>query len=242
MRTITIGDIHGCSKALDRLIGEIKPREYDRLIFLGDYVDRGPDSKGVIERLLDLRKRCNTICLLGNHEIIFRSVVAGFPVESWLAIGGLQTLASYGGALKNVPLDHIEFLCGLRPYFETDQALFIHANYDPNLPLSEQSEQKLFWEHLGASIPGPHYSGKHVYLGHTPRTCGEVGHFGHLTCVDTFCVGGGWLTAIEVESGEIWQVSQKGRLRKNWRIMELLRKKLGAFRVRTLLRPQTSAR
>ena len=88
MRTIAIGDIHGCSKALDGLIDQIKPKELDQLIFLGDYVDRGPDSNGVIERLIALRTRSRIICLLGNHEIIFRSVLGGFPAETWLECGG----------------------------------------------------------------------------------------------------------------------------------------------------------
>jgi serine/threonine protein phosphatase 1 len=230
MRTIAIGDIHGCSRALDGLIEEIKPTEQDRLVFLGDYVDRGPDSRGVIERLLDLRKRCVTICLLGNHEIIFRSVLGGFPAETWLAIGGQETLASYGGKLQQVPTTHLEFMYSLLPYFETDRDVFLHANYDASLPLSEQTEQMLFWEHLGAKFPAPHCSGKHVFLGHTPQANFEVGYFGHLTCIDTCCFGGGWLTAVEADSGEVWQVSQKGEPRRNWGIWKQLLRKFEALR------------
>ena len=237
MRTIAIGDIHGCLKALDGLIEEIDPQAHDRLIFLGDYVDRGPDSKGVIERLLELRKRCDAICLLGNHEIIFRSVLGGFPAETWLGIGGHQTLASYGGTLQSVPTNHLEFLHSLLPYFETARDLFLHANYDAALPLTEQTEQMLFWEHLGEKLPFPHCSGKHVFLGHTPQANCEIGYFGHFTCIDTYCFGGGWLTAIEVDSGEVWQVSQKGQLRRNWRILKLLWRKFGELLRGSLSRP-----
>jgi len=233
MRTIAIGDIHGCSRALDGLIEEIKPVEHDRLIFLGDYVDRGPDSKGVIERLLDLRKRCEVICLLGNHEIIFRSVLSGLSAETWLGLGGQQTLTSYGGALKRVPTTHLEFLNDLLPYYETAKELFLHANYDATLPLSEQTEQMLFWEHLGEKFPAPHYSGKHVFLGHTPQANCEIGYFGHFTCIDTYCFGSGWLTAVEVETGQVWQASKKGQLRQNWRILKLLWRKFLALRGRS---------
>jgi serine/threonine protein phosphatase 1 len=225
MRTIAIGDIHGCSKALDGLIEAIKPQASDRLIFLGDYVDRGPDSRGVIERLLSLRKRCEMICLLGNHEIIFRSVLAGLPAETWLGLGGQQTLQSYGGSLKAVPAEHLAFLYQLLPYFETEKNLFVHANYDPNLPISQQTEQKLYWEHLGDTPPAPHISGKHVFLGHTPQASFEIGYFGHLTCIDTYCFGGGRLSAVDVESGEVWQASQDGKPEGDRRILELLWRK-----------------
>ncbi len=238
MRTIAIGDIHGCSRALDGLIDKIKPTEHDRLIFLGDYVDRGPDSRGVIERLIDLRKRCTAIYLLGNHDIIFRSVLGGFPTETWLEIGGRQTLTSYGGTLERVPKVHLEFLHGLLPYYETEQDIFIHANYEATLPLSEQTEQMLYWEHLGEKTPSPHCSGKHVYLGHTPQANCEIGYFGHLTCIDTYCCGGGWLTAVNVESGEVWQFSKNGKFRQSWRILKLLWRNLDAIRGRSHLGAQ----
>ena len=225
MRTIAIGDIHGCSKAFDGLIEAIKPTASDRLIFLGDYVDRGPDSRGVIERLLSLRKRCETVFLLGNHEIIFRNVLGGLPAETWLGLGGLQTLASYGGSLQGVPGEHLAFLYGLLPYFETEKALFVHANYDANLAMTEQTEQMLFWEHLGGTPPLPHCSGKHVFLGHTPQASFEIGYYGHFTCIDTYCFGGGWLTGIDVDSGETWQASKDGLIRKKRRIWRLFWRK-----------------
>jgi serine/threonine protein phosphatase 1 len=219
MRTIVIGDIHGCSKALLGLMDALCPQAEDHFIFLGDYVDRGPDSRGVIEQLLSLRQRCRTTFLLGNHEIMFRGVLAGLPIEPWLLSGGQQTLTSYNGDLKHVSHDHIEFLHACVPYFETDQHLYVHANYDPLLPMDEQIEQVLFWEHLTVRIPGPHFSGKHAFLGHTPQPGGKIGYFPHFTCIDTCCFGGYWLTALEVETGEIWQFSREGHLRDNWRTL-----------------------
>jgi len=240
MRTIAIGDIHGCAKALEGLIAAIEPMESDRLIFLGDYVDRGPDSKGVIDLLLGLRRRCQTICLLGNHEIMLRLVLNGPVPEEWLQLGGRETLASYGGSLKNIPPEHINFLFGLLPYYETESAVFVHANYDATLAMREQSEESLYWQHL-TDLPGPHRSGKQFFVGHTPQVSGEVGDFGYLKCLDTFCFGGGWLTALEVDQGQVWQVSIEGKLRQKQRFLELLRKKIGSLRSRGVENPHLGA-
>ncbi len=229
MRTIAIGDIHGCLRALEGLVAAIEPTESDRLIFLGDYVDRGPHSKGVIDLLLELRKRCQMVCLLGNHEVMLRLVLNGPITQEWLQLGGSETLASYGGSLKNMPGAHVDFLFSLRPYYETESAVFVHANYDAELAMQDQPEELLYWEHLGV-LPGPHRSGKKVFVGHTPQISGEVGDFGYLKCLDTFCFGGGWLTAMEVDQGCLWQVSKTGKLRQKRRFLDLLRKKIGEVR------------
>ena len=216
MRTIVIGDIHGCSKALRALIETIEPRGDDRLIFLGDYVDRGPDSKGVLDQLLEIEQRHDAVFLLGNHEIMFRGALRGLCPTHWLLSGGRQTITSYGGLLDGVPSAHQALLERCRPYWETDDALFVHANYLAHLPLAQQSEESLFWEHLGDRFPQPHVSGKHVYCGHTPQPGGNIGFYGYLTCLDTCCFGGYWLSAIAIESREVWQVSREGHLRQRW--------------------------
>src|SRR3954453_11142807 len=96
-RTITIGDIPGCSMALDALIDAIKPRPEDTIVTLGDYIDRGPDSRGVIERLIDLGRRCRLVPLLGNHDQMLLDVRSGKYRIYWLLdIGGTTTLDSYG--------------------------------------------------------------------------------------------------------------------------------------------------
>jgi serine/threonine protein phosphatase 1 len=232
MRTIAIGDIHGCVKALQGLIDVLEPTAQDRLIFLGDYVDRGPDSKGVIDLLLNLQTVCETVFLLGNHEIMFRGVLSGLPADLWLQIGGKQTVTSYGGLLTSVPPQHTDFLYGLRNYFETDHHIFVHANYSAHLPMSDQPEQALFWDHLTDYLPAPHFSGKHVFLGHTPQAGGEVGHYHHLTCLDTCCFGGYWLTAMDVNTRECWQISREGHLRQNWRTVKLWWRKIQEWKLR----------
>lgn len=217
MRTIAIGDIHGCSKALQGVLEVVKPTSDDRLIFLGDYVDRGPDSKGVIDLLLELRQHCKTVFLLGNHEIMFRGALRGLDPNLWLQIGGQPTVASYGGRLDMVNESHIDFLDACLPYYETEKHLFVHANYLPDLPLDVQPEAALYWEHLSDRVPDPHFSGKHVYLGHSPQVRGEIGYYGHFTCLDTGCFAGYWLSALDVDTGESWQVSKQGHIRENWR-------------------------
>ncbi len=213
MRTIVIGDIHGCLDALRGLVMAIAPMPEDRLIFLGDYVDRGPDSCGVIDYLIALEARCQVICLLGNHEIMFRSVLRGAEMDLWLGVGGQETLASYRGSLNAVPDSHRQFLDRLRLYFETEGFIFVHANYEPDLPMDQQDELTACWLHLTERLPAPHFSGKHVFVGHTPQSSGEVLQYDHLTCIDTYCVGGKWLTALDVGNEAILQVNPQGQLR-----------------------------
>src|SRR5437870_3329448 len=97
MRTLAIGDIHGCLRAFDLLLATVCPEPDDLLVTLGDYVDRGPDSKGVLERLIDLQGRCRLVALMGNHDIMMvqaRDDPQAF--RNWLECGGKQTLESYG--------------------------------------------------------------------------------------------------------------------------------------------------
>lgn len=222
MRTIAIGDIHGCIKALEALLDAIRPAASDRLIFLGDYVDRGPDSRSVIDRLIELVDECETVYLLGNHEIMFRGALSGLAADLWLQAGGQQTVNSYGGRLESVPQSHRDFLFNLLPYYETASHAFVHANYEATLPFSEQQEEFLYWYHLTDYVPGPHRSGKHVILGHTPQTGGEIGFYGHFTCLDTCCFGGNWLSAMEVNSGEVWQFTCEGHARRNLSLRKYL--------------------
>jgi serine/threonine protein phosphatase 1 len=214
-RTLAIGDIHGCSKALRAILDELSPTAADTVVLLGDYVDRGPDSRGVIDQLVELKSRCNLVALRGNHEVMLLSVrLLGLPAEHWLQNGGQATLASYGGRLERIPQSHLDFLCSLRPFAETETSIFVHAGYVPTLAMAEHPEQALYWDHLPAIPPLPHVSGKTVFVGHTPQGSGRPLDVGHLVCLDTYCFGGLWLTAMDLESREIWQASHHGHLRR----------------------------
>ena len=216
-RTIAIGDVHGCSLALEVLIGEVAPGPDDLLITLGDIINRGPDTRGVIDRLIDLERRCRLVPLLGNHDEMLLEARSGRHPTTWIGMGGLATLDSYGKAraLSLIPEAHFAFLGRCRDFFETDTHIFIHANYDSRLAMADQDRELLRWESLRETIPGPHRSGKTVIVGHSSQKNGEVLDLGYLKCIDTYCHGGGWLTALDVHSGKTWQANNRGELRRN---------------------------
>lgn len=219
MRRFVIGDIHGCGKALRTLLEEIAPTQDDELVFLGDYIDRGPDSRNVVDQLLELKTRTRLVALRGNHEIMLLGVtLGGLNPSVWLSSGGRATLTSYGGSLEKIPDAHLEFFQSLHNFYETDEAIFVHAGYDPQTPMPLQQDAACFWEHLPSPPlppPAPHLSGKRVFVGHTPQAHGSVLNLGHLVCVDTYCFGGGYLTAMDVVSDELIQVDRHGHQRRH---------------------------
>lgn len=215
-RLIAIGDIHGCSTALESVLNAISPTADDTIVALGDYVDRGPDSKGVIDRLIELGRQTTLIPLMGNHEEMMLSVVRDQqPPYRWLQYGGVDTLDSYGfsGDMSVIPQEHHAFFDSMRNYYESEEHLFFHAGYDPDRDLKRQRTHELRWQKLTEVTPGPHISGKQAIVGHTHNRGGEIFDVGHLICIDTYCYGGGWLTAIDVRTGQLWQADLAGRMR-----------------------------
>ncbi len=214
-RTIAIGDIHGYAAALRTIVAAIAPRACDTIVTMGDYVDRGPDSRGVLAAMIELGRRCRLVPLLGNHDLMFLKVCEGHDelFIDWLAFGGNATLGSYGGRLGNVPPEHLQFLRNCPRYHETPRHLFVHANYLEDQPLSEQPDEVLLWESLRNRQPGRHYSGKTVFVGHTARKSDtSILDLGHLVCIDTWVYGDGWLTAVDVDTREVWQAHPNGAL------------------------------
>jgi serine/threonine protein phosphatase 1 len=124
--------------------------------------------------------------------------------------GGIAALDSYGetGRLDLIPDAHIRFLEKCAPYYETDTHLFLHANYNPELPLSQTNNHTLRWLSLREFVPGPHFTGKIALMGHTPQP--DVLDLGHLICIDTNCCKQGWRTAIDMASQQKWQVDENG--------------------------------
>ncbi len=218
MRHLAIGDIHGHADVLRALLDAVELRPDDRVIALGDYVDRGPDSRGVIEQLLELRRRGQLVALRGNHDFMMLQARGRYDaLQEWLYCGGRATLASYGdehadGDLDLIPAEHWEFLeefCV--DWYETDTHFFVHASADPDLPLAEQPLYLLHWE--AVYEVRPHRSGKVMVCGHTKQRSGLPRNWGHAVCIDTWVYGDGWLTCLDVTSGKVWQASRRGEVR-----------------------------
>src|SRR5262249_13653067 len=203
MRTIAIGDIHGCLTALDTLLRFLQHTAQDRLITLGDYVNRGPDSAGVLDRLIAIHETAILVPIRGNHDQMMLEARDRYDaVESWMSYGGRSTLDSYAarggeGTLDDVPEKHWHFLEELCVnYFETDTHFFVHANAYPDMPLEEQPLFMLHYERF--DDPPPHCSGKIMVCGHTSQKSGNPVSVGHAICIDTWVYGKGWLTALDV--------------------------------------------
>jgi serine/threonine protein phosphatase 1 len=201
-RIIAIGDIHGCSLALSILIEAIRPEPGDVIITLGDYINRGPDGPGVLNRLIALGRQCQLVPLLGNHEEILLSALRLSREAGCITVED-----------EVVPAQHLAFLKDCRDFYETANHLFVHANYLPHLPMEQQPKRFLRWEFLDRQTARPHCSGKTAIVGHTTQKSGEILDLGFLKCIDTWCCGGGWLTALETTTGQVWQVNEGGRLR-----------------------------
>ncbi len=193
-RLYAIGDIHGCVDLLCELIDSIiaydtfrGPAESSTLIFLGDYIDRGPNSRGVIDVLISIASVMpSTVFLKGNHEALLETFLEdGNGFENWAVNGGVETLASYGISLASlnenwgnnsriralakaaIPEAHLAFLRNLKLYETFGDYFFVHAGVMPGIPLDRQSEDHLLW------IREPFLShkgdfGKMIVHGHTP--------------------------------------------------------------------------
>jgi len=177
-RTFVIGDIHGCGDELDRLLDALAPTAADTVVFLGDYIDRGPAPKPVIDRLIRLRHEGPTcVFLRGNHEDMFLAYIGrhGAYGDAFLANGGQATLRSYGvegkapaAVADALPPEHLDFLLSLQLQYEHGDFLCVHAGIAPFRPLAEQREEDLLWIR-DEFIRSPHPYPQTVLFGHTPH-------------------------------------------------------------------------
>lgn len=216
-RTIAIGDIHGCAAALAAMVAGLELEPRDTVVMLGDAIDRGPDSRGVLDQLLALSNRTRVVSILGNHEQMLLDALDGkTPLFEWLQHGGAETLDSYGqdSSLDGVNPAHIDYIRSWADHYETPGHFFAHGNYLASRPLNRQPWADLRWQSLNWHTPGPHCSGKTAILGHTSQKNGEILNLGHIVCIDTFCCGGFWLSAFDVETGQAWQANEAGEFRR----------------------------
>ncbi len=215
MRTIAVGDIHGCRASLEALAEYAGFGRGDTIVTLGDYVDRGPDTRGVIDFLLALGEEVKLVPLVGNHEVIMMEARdSPGSLLSWMdpRVGGAATLDSYDAQdFGAIPAEHWKFISEAGMYYEMETHFFVHANAVAHLPLEEQSTMVLLWERF--DHPLPHQSGKIMVCGHTSQKSGMPVNLGHAICIDTWACGDGWLTALDVQSGLYWQTNEKGERR-----------------------------
>jgi len=215
-RHFAIGDIHGCSRALEALVDYAAPGSADVIVTLGDYIDRGPNSRAVLDFIIDLGEQSTLVAIRGNHEIMMLDAREQKSwLRPWLQYGGEETLRSYSpardivGSFDDIPAEHIEFLENkLVSYYECDSHFFVHANADADVSLDEQSVATLYWRKY--QDPAPHCSGKIMVCGHSAQRSGVPESNGHSICIDTWAHGGGWLSCLEIESGTIWQTNEAG--------------------------------
>ena len=209
-RVIAVGDIHGHNTALEKLIEELKPSANDKIITLGDYINRGPNSKGVIEQLIELRERCQLIPILGNHdEMLLDARKDRYAFDRFVMSGGKETVESYGTRkLDAVPNSHWEFLESCRDYHETSNFIFTHANACGHTPMKDQLPSVLRWTGVDDMDVCNHRSGKLLIVGHSAEK--KVRDFGTCVCIDTGCGFGGILTAYEPATKKRWQVTEDG--------------------------------
>jgi serine/threonine protein phosphatase 1 len=206
--TYAIGDIHGSLAKLRALIASCTEHAAGRparLVFLGDYIDRGPESAGVIDYLISLQARLPgcIVALKGNHEAIALEVFDGAePEDFWLSQGGEETLASYGVAVPQLlPRAHIDWMRSLPLRYDDGSRFFVHAGIDPERPLAQQNERDLIW------IREPFLSdrrdhGRLIVHGHTPVAARTPDLRNNRLNVDTGAVYGGPLTAAAFAGGQ----------------------------------------
>jgi serine/threonine protein phosphatase 1 len=215
-RTFVFGDIHGCVDEVSRLLDAIAPDDADTVCFLGDYVDRGPSSKGVIDRMLQLRgegPRCQF--LRGNHEDMFLAYIgeSGHHGDAFLWNGGRTTLESYGltgyagaEAASRLPEEHLEFLRALEMRFIAGDFLCVHAGVRPTRALDDQDDEDLMWireEFITAKHPFPHT----ILYGHTPQREIRL-DLPYKLGLDTGLVYGSQLSCLELRDKQLYQISR----------------------------------
>jgi len=226
MSRFVIGDIHGCSDEVRYLIDALPVRSRDEIIFLGDYIDRGADSQGVVSFLIKLRdhlKDNKLVFLKGNHEDMLLSYLGlnGKHGRMFLVNGGNATVESYGIPAENsspdrlysaIPPDHVVFFLALVNYHVTEHYLCVHAGVNPVKALAEQTDEELLW------IRHPFLYSSHILpytilFGHTPQHS-VLYDLPYKIGLDTGLVYGNMLTCLETDEKILYQIG-RGKKRVN---------------------------
>lgn len=222
MVDLVFTDIHGSLEKLLLLWDKVKNQRINKLIFLGDYIDRGPDAKGVLDFLMKLSRDYDSAILRGNHEdylleLLLEKNKRNLPLHCWYTdniVGGNATLTSFSGdpfnrevakKVREIPLEYIEFIKGMEYFYETEEYFFVHAGVNPHKGISTRNI-----EHLTTIrdffLKSERDYGKIVVHGHTytKNFQPEVKH--NRICLDTGCAYGGKLTCMQLPERIFYQV------------------------------------
>ncbi|AJE03572.1 metallophosphoesterase [Geobacter pickeringii] len=218
-RTFVIADIHGCCRTFRRLLFDmLHLKKNDTLYLLGDYIDRGSDSKGVIENIMEMQANgYDTRPIKGNHEHLLLESLRAPPnrgLAEWLDNGGYATLKSYGVTHPlEIPFEHIQFMLSLPLYYVTDTHIFVHAGLDFDLdePLSQEGENAMLWKR-STEVDESRLAGRILVSGHTPLPLSSIKQrlTGPHIRLDNGCVYGdllpemGSLVALELMSDRLF--------------------------------------
>lgn len=217
-RRFIIGDVHGHFKALTTLFEKINPTPEDEVYFLGDLIDRGPESSKVVEFV----KNNNYNCILGNHEIMLLEALGNEQLnhqafQAWLQNGGNATVMSYGH--KMPPVEHINWMKSLPFFFDLGDYWLVHAGVDPSLQLNQQSPNQFCWiRNEFHRSSKPYFEDKTIVIGHTITFTfdgikpGKIAQGPGWLGIDTgvYHHGQGWLTILELNNRTVHQVNSFG--------------------------------
>jgi len=212
-KTFVVGDVHGCLEMLKRLIDKIdwNPSS-DRLIFIGDYIDRGEDARGVVDFVLKLKENSPLVeCLIGNHEQMLLDYLSGVNPHGFILNGGVSTLKSYEDVRRSkddplFPSSHLDFFSSLLPMIELDQYYIVHAGFRPNIRIEDQDFVDMIWIR-DEFIYSDYDFGKVVIFGHTPLN--EPMIMKNKIGIDTGAVYGNSLTCLELPEKGFHSVEPK---------------------------------
>jgi serine/threonine protein phosphatase 1 len=214
---VVVGDVHGCASELLTLLEQLALTPATTLLFVGDFIDRGPHSRQVIDLVLEVSERCHVVALLGNHEAMLLDFLDDIDSDAaglFIFNGGAATLASYADQMQNyrLPAEHEVFLRSLRPWHETEDYFFVHAGV-PSLPLTELDPElhrlELLWSR---KFTRRQYDWSKVIVhGHTRVP--EVELLPHRINVDTGCVYDNKLSAVELPSRRVISVPRLEKAR-----------------------------
>lgn len=202
MRYLVVSDIHGEIDKLESILDEASyDSDKDQLILLGDYIDRGPDSKAVIDKVKELVENDGAVAIKGNHDDMFiRSQYEAEATELWKINGASSTLNSYQGKKEELEEDQQWMEENLELYHETDDYIFVHAGLEPETPIKEQEQDTMLWTRHTDRIG----LGKTVVHGHTPVK--DITYYEDQIDIDTGAAYGGKLTLLELPTHEVYTV------------------------------------